>query len=693
MSLTTTLSPWLAPLCLLLGIALAWWLYRKDPARDPWPWKLSILLAACRALAVAFIAFFLLEPMVRILLREVRRPVVVVLHDGSSSLLAAHAGDRPTTYAAELRKLEQRLADRYDVRAFTYGASLADGLSYEQQGPQTDIDQALREAYDRIGGADLGAVIIDGDGIYNRGRDPRSAADALGVPVFTIALGDTTVRPDLLVRNVEHNKIGYLGNELPILVRVEGRRLHGVATRISILLSGKEVAGKDVVLNGRSAFIEVPFTIMPERAGMQRYSAVVRQVTGEATEANNRMDVLIDVLDDRQKVLLFGAAPHPDLGAMRQALDGLEGYGHELAFADGPAVDPAGYDLVVLHGLPSSRFPIQAFLQKADAARVPICYIIGPGTDLSAFNARSAGLQVSAARGSATDAQARINPAFTHFNLEPELVRAIERFPPLQVPFGQFDAGRSAVILAYQRIGAVATHYPLISFVQQEERRDAVICGEGIWRWRMNDLQQNGDHARLDRLIHKLVQFLALKVNKERFRVEHAPRFADNEPVVFSAELYNATFEPVTTAEINIVLKDATGRDYPYSFSPSGNGYRAEAGRLPAGTYKWNARTALDGTAYTAQGEVYVEELVAERLTTVADHALWRDIAVRTGGIMVQPDAILTIADELGERKDLVSRSYAHPAFSDLIGIRWLFVVIVALLAVEWVIRRRSGAY
>jgi len=694
MSLTTAHSLWLAPLCLLLGAALAWWLYRRAAGQEGFSRNLSLALAACRALAIALIAFFLLEPMVRILVREVRRPVVVLLHDGSSSVAAA--GDTAAlraTFPGELERLQKQLGDRFDVRAFTYGETVKEGLVFDQYDALTDVDQALREVYDRFNGPDLGAVIIDGDGIYNRGRDPRSSADKLGAPVFAIALGDTTVRPDLVLRGVEHNRIGYLGNELPLLVKVEGRRMDGMSTRVSVMHGGKEVAGKDVALNGRTAFMELPFTVKPERAGMQRYTVVVRPVQGEATEVNNRLDVLIDVLDDRQKVLLLGAAPHPDLGALRSALNGLDGYGTELAYAADFTGDISTYDLVILHGLPSPKYPIQPLLQKADAAGVPICYILALGMDFNSFNARNAGVKVSVARGSVTDAQANVSKEFSFFTLEPEQVRAIERFPPLQVPFGQFELGRSATALATQRIGMVNTAYPLIAFSQQQERRTAVISGEGLWRWRINDLQQHGDHSRFDRLAHKLVQFLALKVNKERFRVEHAPRFSENERVLFTAELYNATYEPVNAAEVNLSVKDEDGREYLHTFSPSGNGYRADLGRLPAGSYTWTARTKADGTNHTTSGEFHVEALVAEQLSTVADHGLWNDLAVRTNGAVVAPGGTDAIVQALEARSDLVARSYTHPSFSDLIGLRWLFFVILGLLTCEWVLRRRNGAY
>ena len=79
MNLTTAHSLWLAPLCLALGVLLAWVLYRRTEGKEGFSRKLSIFLATIRALVIALVAFFLLEPMVRLMVREVRKPVVLSL--------------------------------------------------------------------------------------------------------------------------------------------------------------------------------------------------------------------------------------------------------------------------------------------------------------------------------------------------------------------------------------------------------------------------------------------------------------------------------------------------------------------------------------------------------------------------------------------------------------------------------------
>jgi len=303
------------------------------------------------------------------------------------------------------------------------------------------------------------------------------------------------------------------------------------------------------------------------------------------------------------------------------------------------------------------------------------------------------GVEVSGGQRTWTDAQPAVPTDFALFTLDPEDARAYERFPPLQVPFGQYALGRGASALMTQKIGMVRTPYPLFAVQSQGERHAAITCGEGLWRWRLADQQQNNTTAHFDKLVRKVVQYLALKQDKSRFRVRHAAEFAQNEEVVLDAELYNASYERVNTPEANITLKDEEGRDLAYTFSRTGDAYHLNAGALPAGRYTWSATATLNGERLTAKGELLVKPLVAEQLSTVADHALWQGISARTGGVSVTEKGLDQMVEAIHARKALVPRSYAHASFSDLIGLRWLFFTLLALLTLEWALRRRNGSY
>ncbi|MBK8339446.1 MAG: hypothetical protein IPK99_05295 [Flavobacteriales bacterium] len=695
MSLTTLYPLWLAPLCLLLGVLYAWVLYQRGNSALGWGRPLVLALALMRCLAVSFLAFFLLGPVVRSWVREVRKPIVVIAHDGSASV--ANAGDTAAlakTYRPGLEELAASLGERYDVRTFTYGNVISEGLIFDQKDNRTDLAQLLREVHDRFAGPDLGAVILDGDGIVNRGRDPRHEADRLAVAVHTIALGDTTVRPDLLIRSLEANRIAYLGNELPILVQVEAHHLTGERTRIRVAQEEQTLVEKELVINADPYQAQVPLLVKAARPGIQRFTVTVLPLPGEHTEQNNTAEVVVQVLDDRQQVLLLGEAPHPDLGAIRKALEGSEAYAVTSASFTDFSGEVNEYDLVVLHRLPSIRQNAADLLLRCTQRNIPVLHVLGAGMDFQAFNALGRGVQVQGGQRTTTDAQPLFDPAFSLFQVEPTTAQVFERFPPLQVPFGQYQQGAGAVSLFKQRIGMVRTDQPLI-LVQQSQTaaRSATICGEGLWRWRLADQQQNNNTETFDLLVRKLVQLLANRSNAERFRIVHEDVFDDQAPVILNAELYDPAFELVNTPEALITLTDESGAQRPLAFSRSGKAYRLAVDGLSAGRYTYTATTALSGTAFTAKGEFLVRPVLLEQARTVADHRLLADLSASTGGIMIAPNGLAALRDTLDSAEGMASRSYAYASTSDLISQKWPFFVLLALLALEWFLRRRNGAY
>ncbi|MCB9169023.1 MAG: hypothetical protein H6594_01570 [Flavobacteriales bacterium] len=669
-------------------------LYRKGAERHGWGRGLNALLFALRTLAVTFLAFFLLSPVVRTWVREVRRPIIVLAHDGSSSLMAA--GDTNavrTTYARQLQDLVAGLAEKYDVRTFTYGKGVEEGLHFQQDQNRTDIAQLLREVHDRLAGPDLGAVILDGDGIYNRGRDPRHDATKLGVPIYGIALGDTTVRPDLQLRGVDANRIAYLGNEFPLVAHIEARHLDGRRGRVQVLQADKVLLEKELTVLGDPYITDVPLLITAERPGIQRYTVQVRPLEGEVSEGNNSADVVVHVLDDRQKVLLLGASPHPDLGALREALESAGNYQVDLAFAATFQGRPEEHDLVVAHRLPGGRTDMMPFLQGCLSKGVPVITIIGEGTDGNALNSLRGAVHVSAGQSGVTDARPAFHKGFAAFQIDPATINAFERFPPLQVPFGQYAVSTGATPLFDQMIGMVRTEYPLVVVQPQGEVRSATICGEGIWRWRLADQQQDHTTEHFDGLFRKLVQVLANRTDDSRFRIDHPDSFDEQEPVVLQAEVYDLNYELVNTAEVEVSLTDEEGRTKPYALTPTERGYRSSINGLHAGRYSYDGTARLDKEQLRTSGEFVVRAVSAERTNTVADERLWADLAAATGGRLLRPDGMAGLQEELETRDELHARSYAYASFTDLITLKWIFFVLLALLTLEWYLRRRSGAY
>ena len=63
---------------------------------------------------------------------------------------------------------------------------------------------------------------------------------------------------------------------------------------------------------------------------MQRYTASLSVVDGERTAANNMLTFYTDIIDSRRKVAIIGNAPHPDLAALKQAVESNPNYEAEV---------------------------------------------------------------------------------------------------------------------------------------------------------------------------------------------------------------------------------------------------------------------------------------------------------------------------------------------------------------------------
>jgi hypothetical protein len=234
---------------------------------------------------------------------------------------------------------------------------------------------------------------------------------------------------------------------------------------------------------------------------------------------------------------------------------------------------------------------------------------------------------------------------------------------------------------------------PMALFFEAAGKKTGIITGENIWKWRLSDYLQTGNHQATDELINKIVMFLAVKSDKSFFVVKTANRFLENENVEFQADVYNESYELITQPEVNLVITDEKGKNFPYVFGKTDNGYYLNTGTFPVGSYKYLATVKVGKNIYQRSGNFIVTALNLESLSTVADHNLLYRIAKTHNGEMVYPRNMDELVKRITSREDIRPVSYIHKEFSDLIGSLAVFLLILGLLTAEWFLRKRSGIY
>jgi hypothetical protein len=263
----------------------------------------------------------------------------------------------------------------------------------------------------------------------------------------------------------------------------------------------------------------------------------------------------------------------------------------------------------------------------------------------------------------------------------------------LDAPFGQYKSVPSSDALFYQRIGSVSTRIPLILFNQGTDRKTGIIAGEGIWRWRLVNYQKTGNQLAFDELIGRVIQYLAVKVDKSQFRILAKNYFFENELVEMDGELYNDSYELVNEPDVNISISDKNGKTYPFTFTRTANAYYLNAGSFPPGEYTYKATTIFGSKPFQKNGAFSVMALNEETMNTVANHRLLYNLAKQHNGEMISADQLGKLADILGKRDDIKTVAYVNKKYTDLVNIFWIFIFILSLLSIEWFLRKRNGGY
>jgi hypothetical protein len=680
----------------LAGVLYSALFYRKDKALNETPQALIYIMSIARFLVVFGLGVLLLKPLVQSESQKIEKPIIVIAQDNSESILF----NKDSTYyksefPEKLLALKNLLSTDYRVEVVSFGDQIKDSLLFDYSDKQTDLSMLMDEIEAKYFGRNLGAVILAGDGLYNKGLNPLYANQFVETTTFyTIALGDTSKKRDLAIGNVAHNKLAYLGNDFPIEVVVNADYLKGQTLVATIAQNGVELVTQQKQITADNEVLTLPFKIEANKAGKQLYTVELKPQEEEFTLLNNQQEVFIEVLDNKQEILIVTAAPHPDVAAIKYAIEKNINYQVEVMHIDDYAGGLDKYNLVVLHQIPSVKGGEQKILDDLKKDKVPALFFVGGQSNYAAFNKLKTGLTLMGANGS-TDAKPAINSGFSNFTVEDEINDLLPNLPPVQIPFASdYQVTNAVNVLFYQKIGNTATTFPLIGFNPSGDQKVGFVLGEGIWRWKFQDYIKNQSNAGFESLISKMVQYLAVKEDKSKFRVFAESEYLENEKVIFNAELYNDIYELVNDAEVNLMITDPEGNELPTkTFSTAGQSYRLDAGVFSPGKYAYKALTSYDGETFEVEGEFVVKALKVEYLNTVADHQLLYSLSEKTGGKMYSKDDFQQIVEDIKNNNKIASISYVNQELTDVIKWGWILVLVLALLSLEWFLRKRYGAY
>ena len=667
-------------LCGFVGFVFSLVLYFKHKKSQELPKRILFSLLALRFLSSTGILLLLLQLVFKQLKNETEAPIVILAIDNSSSI--SSGSEANTKLVEQLDRLKHSIEKKYSVRTILFGSKSrsSDKLNPDFKDKESDIEDLFTDIETNYANLNVGAVIVATDGIYNKGANPIYSVEKMHFPIYTIALGDTNEFRDLLVKKVNHNQIAYFGNQFPVEVQLQAKKLKNTRVKVVITQDGLEKGAEFVEITSDNFSSTCSFTLTADKRGVAKYTAKVEVLALEKNKLNNAQQFLVEVIDNREKILVLANAPHPDVAAIKESI--LQNSAYELDYQRVGNFNASlkAYGLVIFHGAAANQLPL-----IAECRNNHIPYLIINPSNPETIQ----GVRISSSFNRFNDVEPILNADFNLFKMSDAFVAFVNKLPAVKSFFGNYLVNNGSQTLLFQKLGSVETQQPVLLFSEIDGIKSACFIGDGLWKWKMRDFAENKNHRLFDEMLSKTIQYLVVKNDKSLFRIKHPKIVFENELVEMEAEVYNKSYALDNNEELSLTLTNSNKQAFNFAFSKRGKSYHVNLGNLNPGEYNYTASVKVSGEVQKKTGTILVRELVSEKINTVANHLLLQQLSSRSGGKFVFAGQTKELENDLLNSNTLKSITYSSSQISRLIEFTWLFWFLLIVLASEWLIRKR----
>jgi hypothetical protein len=676
---------------LLLASGAAYVLYRNNPLKFEHK-GMRYGIGILRFLTLLLLCLLLMEPLIKWMSQKKEKPILVLAIDNSESMRMNKDSVLSLQIPSKIEALKEALADRFLVQTYTLGEQTKPNEELNFSEKLSNLSEPIDQIYNDKYQLNLAGIVLVSDGIYNQGSNPIYAWKKGEAPIFTVGYGDTTQRKDALIGKVNYNPSVFAGNDFEIDIDLKAFFCANEKMQYSVSEENNTFFKAQIPVIGNRYFGTQKIKISKAKEGIHIYQIRIAPLPGENNIRNNSVQIQVNVVRSKQKIVLIYNNPHPDITALRQNLESQTNYELQLS-----ALSDYNYEgineatMFILHQIPGVRGEGLKLVQQIQNKNIPCFFITGRQTGFP-YLSNLGTLKIAGPSQNFNEAQAFVNPQFSLFQLDENLSNTLQKFAPLFTPYGNYQIPADAQVLLYQQLGYVKTTAPLLFFTRNNGANQAYLCGEGFWRWRLQDFAFNQNQLQTQVFISKIIQWVAGKNDKSKFRVNPTRKFYDeNEAISFEAELFNDLYELVNESEISLNLKDKNGKSYPYQFTKTDKAYQLEIGNLNPGIYSYEASVNGKQNLGTRTGKISVKALETEALELRANHQLLRNLAIESGAQFYQANEWDKLQNALLANENMKTVVYETEENKELLNQKWIFFLLIGLLSLEWFIRKWNG--
>ncbi len=678
---------------LLLSIALlalAWASYRKFrsiPSIGRWT------LTAFRGTTLLIVLLLLLNPYFYSSRQIDVKPSIAVFLDNSESI-GITKGDYEglSSYNQLLNSLNFDAIPDVEFRFYEIGEYVSefDPDSLNASETQTNLAEPVKSILEME--EQVQAALIISDGIITFGRNPSINAVNSSIPLYTIAVGDTSSVRDISISNILTNTTGYTNTNHIIEAEISQTGFSNNTVVVSLLSGDEILEEQQLSFETENQVKQVPFELELTDEGLKQYELRVTPLPDEWTESNNSRLFTIDVLDSKVKILHIAFQIHPDVKAIRSVitedenndLSTLTWLGGNRFVEEMPEENE--FNLIIIHGTPPTGQNLSYLNSIADTPT--IFFELNSRFDLGYTDIET--LRLINPRNNRI-AQVRLHQLLDQDQqpiLElPEI--NLNDTPSLYSGLRSEISDLQSTALYSINFDGIDTESPAIAVLEQGNIRRSHVLPWGWYKWLQSTNSIERQYA--STLIANMVSWTSSDPDNRKLRIAPAKKtFNTAEAPVINASLRNERGDPEADGIIEVQLNSEAGTALSFNMESLGNGnYSLTLPRLSEGLYSYQATARKGDREIESQsGEFLVSNSSSELTNTKRDDDLLKSIAANSGGTFFTYNNVSAVWDSLRTENVLQTRTQTVENYTFPVRSFYWFAIVLLLLGSEWLLRK-----
>lgn len=655
---------------------LAFWLYYSKRERFL---KQSAVIAFLRFLSLFALFILILNPKWEQSVLSYHKPKLVVAVDNSASI---NYLDKTKSVKNRISKFEenQSLNDKFDIDYFSFGETMQvlDSLDFsELETNQTQLIKQLNKLYSKT----KTPIVLLTDGNQTKGSSYEYISSKN--PIYPIVVGDTLNYADCSIDQLNSNQYAFLGNKFPVEIFTVYTGEKPTTSQLDIFRDGKRLYTKKIVFNKNNDSQKITLNLTADQVGQHFYSASLRTFPEEKNTYNNKYDFTVEVVDQTTNILLVSSFYHPDLGALKKSIETNKQRKVKISVIPDASLKLSDYQLVIVYQ-PAEK--LRTIFKDLETNKLNSFIITGTHTDWPFLNSIQTDFYKNSTK-QLENYQAVYNPNYNEF-----VTNDIDfnQLPPLIDIFGTIQFKVPHQNLLYQKIGAVATEQPLLTTYVKDQRKNVVLFGEGLWKWRMDSKIDKQSFESFDAFINTLVQYAASSKHREQLHLTYKSLVYNNNECKIEASYVDQNYKIDKQASLVLQLtnnKDKTTQNLPFYLNK--NVYQVSVPNLTPSEYTFKVKVLDKNTSKMGRFKVLAYNI--EQQFTSANKDKLAQLANRSAGELAYADNPDKVIQNILNDKQYQTIQKSKKITTALIEWYWLLAFIVVSLSAEWFIRKYKG--